>query len=127
MHLPRYQSSKFLTIFMVLSFAAILTAQSGANHAQAEAVLKKAIQNLGGEKYLQVKTQIGRGKFSIIRENAVISFQTFTDVIVFPDKERTEFKGGRADRTNKYGRYRLGLRRRRGIDKGSGRETDREF
>lgn len=61
---------------------------------QAEAILNKAIQNMGGEKYLQVKTQIGRGKFSIIREGAVISFQTFVDVIVFPDKERTEFKGG---------------------------------
>ncbi len=61
---------------------------------QAEAVLKKAIQNMGGEKYLQVRTQVGRGKFSIIREGAVVSFQTFLDVIVFPDKERTEFKGG---------------------------------
>ncbi len=60
----------------------------------AEAVLQKAIQNLGGEKYLNVKTQIGRGKFSVIREGAVISFQSFTDVIVFPDKERTDFKGG---------------------------------
>ena len=61
---------------------------------KAESVLQKAIQNLGGEKYLQVKTQIGRGKFSAMREGAVISFQSFTDVIVFPDKERTEFKGG---------------------------------
>ena len=41
---------------------------------QAEAILKKAIQNLGGNNYLQVKTQIGRGKFSVIREGAVVSF-----------------------------------------------------
>ena len=61
--------------------------------ALAEAVIQKAIQNLGGEKYLNVKTQIGRGKFSVIRDNAVVSFQTFTDVIVYPDKERTDFKG----------------------------------
>ena len=61
---------------------------------QAEAILKKAIQSLGGNNYLQVKTQIGRGKFSVIREGAVVSFQSFTDVIVLPDKERTEFKGG---------------------------------
>lgn len=61
---------------------------------QAEAVIQKAIQNLGGEKYLNVKSQIGRGKFSIIKDNTVISFQTFTDVIVYPDKERTDFKGG---------------------------------
>lgn len=68
----------------------------------AEAIIAKAIQNLGGEKYLQVKTQIGRGTYYLIREDAVIalkqergvaSFQKFVDVLVFPDKERTEFKG----------------------------------
>jgi hypothetical protein len=62
--------------------------------AQAEAILKKAIQNLGGERYLNVKSQIGRGKFSIIKEGIVVSFQTFVDVIVYPDKERTDFKAG---------------------------------
>ncbi|MBX7053795.1 MAG: outer membrane lipoprotein-sorting protein [Pyrinomonadaceae bacterium] len=61
---------------------------------KAEAVIAKAVQNLGGERYLNVKSQIGRGKFSVIKENTVVSFQTFVDVIVFPDKERTEFKGG---------------------------------
>jgi hypothetical protein len=72
-----------------------LTAPSkpgGAEHA--EAVLKMAIQTLGGEKYLNVRSQIGRGKYSIIKDGAVVSFQTFTDVIVYPDKERTDFKGG---------------------------------
>lgn len=59
---------------------------------KAEAIIKKAIQNLGGDRYLQVKTQIGRGKYSLIRDGAVASFQTFVDVIVFPDKERTDFK-----------------------------------
>ena len=61
---------------------------------KAKAILSKAVQNLGGDRYLQVKSQIGRGKFSVIKENTVISFQTFVDVIVFPDKERTDFKGG---------------------------------
>lgn len=32
-----------------------------ADSQKAEAILQKAIQNLGGDKYLQVKTQIGRG------------------------------------------------------------------
>jgi hypothetical protein len=62
--------------------------------AKAEAVLKKAVENLGGEKYLNVQTQVGKGKFSILRDRQVISFQSFIDVIVYPDKERTEFKGG---------------------------------
>lgn len=59
---------------------------------KALSIVTKAIQLLGGDRYLQIKTQIGRGKFSAIRESAVVSFQTFTDVLVFPDKERTDFK-----------------------------------
>ena len=62
--------------------------------ATAEAVLRKAVQNLGGEKYVNVKSQIGRGKYSILKEGIVVSFQTFVDVIVYPDKERTDFKAG---------------------------------
>lgn len=61
---------------------------------QAEAVLQKAIQSLGGDKYAKVPSQIGRGRFSIMKEGVVVSFQSFVDVIVYPDKERTEFKGG---------------------------------
>lgn len=59
---------------------------------KAEAVIAKAVQALGGDRYLQVKSQIGRGKFSVIKEGATVSFQTFVDVVVFPDKERTEFR-----------------------------------
>ncbi len=64
------------------------------NSEQAEAILKKAIEKLGGERYKNVKSQIGKGKFSIMRDGAVVSFQSFIDVISFPDKERTEFRGG---------------------------------
>lgn len=65
---------------------------------KAEAILKRAVQNLGGEKYLQVKSIVGRGKFSQMRDGAVISFQNFVDVLVYPDKERTEFRSS-ASRT----------------------------
>jgi len=60
---------------------------------KAESIVAKAVKLLGGDRYLQIKTQIGRGKFSVIREGTVVSFQTFLDIIAFPDKERTEFKG----------------------------------
>ena len=89
---------KFVIVAAIAAFAAAGTAaQSDAGNGQtekAEAVIAKAVQNLGGERYLNVRSQIGRGKFSVIKENTVVSFQTFVDVIVFPDKERTEFKGG---------------------------------
>ncbi len=65
---------------------------------QADTIIAKAVQILGGDRYLQIKTQIGRGKFSVIKEGVIVSFQSFVDVIVFPDKERTDFKG-RGSRT----------------------------
>ena len=61
---------------------------------KAAAVLARAVQVMGGERYLNVKNQVGRGKFSILRKGGLLSFQSFLDVIVFPWKERTEFKGG---------------------------------
>lgn len=60
---------------------------------QAESIILKTIQVLGGEKYLKVTSKIGKGKFSVVRDGAVVSFQSFTDIIVFPDKERTDFRG----------------------------------
>lgn len=60
---------------------------------KAALILVKAVQQLGGERYLQIRTQIGRGKFSVIKDGSVVLFQKFVDVIVFPDKERTDFRG----------------------------------
>lgn len=84
----------FLITFLVLSCISVFAQAASANKAdeKAEAVVKKAVENLGGERYLQVKSQIGRGKYHILRDGAPVSYQTFVDVIVFPDKERTEFK-----------------------------------
>jgi len=86
-----------LSICLFVSAGIPVKAQDGATgklDGKAEAIVAKAVQSLGGDRYLQVKSQIGRGKYSLFRDNAVISFQSFIDVIVFPDKERTEFKGG---------------------------------
>lgn len=71
-----------------------LDAPAAGDAAKAEAIVAMAIQNLGGDRYLKVSTQIGRGKFSMIKEGTVVSFQTFLDAIALPDRERTEFKGG---------------------------------
>jgi len=82
------------SFFIALLFCSYVLAQTNTADEKAEAILKRAVENLGGEKYLQAKSQIGRGKFSVLRDGATISFQSFVDVIVFPDKERTEFKTG---------------------------------
>lgn len=93
MNLNHQIKLSYKVLLLILCFTVFSPAQTDET-AKAEAVLKKAVENLGGEKYLNVKTQVGKGKFSILRDKAVISFQSFFDVIVYPDKERTEFKGG---------------------------------
>ncbi len=94
-------------LFFLCATCAFLNFSFAQNKSEekAEAILKRAVQNLGGEKYLQVKSIVGRGKFSLIKENTVISFQNFTDVIVYPDKERTEFRSSvsRTAQTNVAG------------------------
>jgi hypothetical protein len=63
---------------------------------EAETIINKAVQKLGGDRYLKVTSQVSRGKFSVIRDGVIVSFQSFIDVIVYPDKERTEFKGSKS-------------------------------
>ncbi len=95
MYFP-HRTRIFICAIGTLLFAlfGIARGQVPSTSSQADSVIQKAIRNLGGEKYLSVKSQIGRGKFSVIKETAVVSFQTFTDIIIFPDRERTDFKGG---------------------------------
>lgn len=89
-HRSPYSVCLLFAFAILLTFSGQATSQSN----EAQVVIDRAVSALGGEKYLSVKSQIGRGKFSIIRDGAIISFQSFVDVIVFPDKGRTEFKGG---------------------------------
>ncbi len=88
--------SQLLTVFALFFAAAAISvsAQAVKTDEKAEAILAKAVQKLGGERYLQVKTIVGSGNFSIFREGQSQITQTFLDIIVFPDKERTEFKTG---------------------------------
>ncbi|MGD9589011.1 MAG: hypothetical protein AB7Q37_01905 [Pyrinomonadaceae bacterium] len=79
---------------LILTAAALISvsAQDAARDDEAEKIIGRAVEFLGGERYLNVTSQFSRGRFSIFKEGAVVSFQSFVDVIVFPDKERTEFK-----------------------------------
>ncbi len=80
---------------VVLAFAFAASGQAPATDKEktAGSVLARAIQTMGGDRYLNVKTQVGKGKYSVIKGDAVVSFQSFIDIFVFPDKERTDFKG----------------------------------
>ena len=59
--------------------------------AKAEAVIEKAINKLGGKTYRDVKTSVGEGRFSLLKSGRIVSFSSFIDVMVFPNKERTDF------------------------------------
>jgi len=91
MKIKNLSLSKPVSLFICLCFLAISGLAQNRDE-KAEAILKKAVQILGGDNYLNVKSQIGRGKFSLMREGVIGSFQSFTDVIVYHNKERTEFK-----------------------------------
>jgi len=78
-----------IVLFVTSVFA---QAPNAKNDEKAEAILSRAIQLLGGDTYLKATSQYGRGKYSQMKEGAIVSFQSFSDIIVYPDKERTEFK-----------------------------------
>jgi hypothetical protein len=90
-----------LPLIFILMFCSFAFAQTKTDE-KAEEILAKAVEKLGGERYLQVKTVVGSGNFSIFRDGQSQITQSFLDVIVFPDKERTEFKmgGARTIQTN---------------------------
>ncbi len=61
---------------------------------KAQQILQRAIQAVGGERYLNVKTLIGHGFFTDYKDGVSGIPLKFVDYIVYPDKERTEFTGG---------------------------------
>lgn len=61
---------------------------------KAPQVVQKAVSAMGGDRYLSVKTVIGRGNFTDYKDGVSGIPLRFVDYIVYPDKERTEFSGG---------------------------------
>jgi hypothetical protein len=64
------------------------------NEDKAATIIQKALQAVGGDRYLSVKTVIGRGFFTDFKDGVSGIPLRFVDYIVYPDKERTEFIGG---------------------------------
>ncbi len=63
---------------------------------RAAQVLQRAIQAVGGDRYLAVRTLIGRGFFTDYKDGVPGIPTKFVDYIAYPDRERTEFTGGGA-------------------------------
>jgi hypothetical protein len=60
---------------------------------KSQQIIDRAVAALGGEKYLNVRTIIGRGFYTTFKDDMSQIPARFLDYIVYPDKERTEFVG----------------------------------
>ncbi|MBV9211174.1 MAG: hypothetical protein JOZ52_11120, partial [Acidobacteria bacterium] len=60
---------------------------------KAEQILQRATEALGGNAYLNVRSITAHGLYTLYKEGKPELPLSFTDYIVLPDKERTEFKG----------------------------------
>src|SRR2546423_14207407 len=70
------------------------TAEELAKENRAEQIVARAVAAMGGDTYLAVRSTIGRGVITPFAKGASQLPLSFTDYLVFPDKERTEFRGG---------------------------------
>ena len=93
-------SYRKITAALVAIFASAFTclaqseAAAAARDEKAEQVIQKAIQALGGDAYLNVKTVVGRGFYTEYHDGVPGVPLRFIDYIAYPDRERTEFTGG---------------------------------
>ena len=93
-------ASRLAIAFLLLTSATASLAQSEkpavANDDRAQQLIERALKTAGGDRYLQVKTVIGRGLFTNFADGISQIPAKFVDYVAYPDKERTEFSGGGA-------------------------------
>jgi hypothetical protein len=93
---PQFLSKVFL-LALVLGITPVSFAQSAqptpTSDDKAEQIVQQAVQAMGGDRYLTVKTAIGRGLFTEFSGGVSQVPVKFVDYISYPDKERTEFSG----------------------------------
>jgi len=80
-----------LAISLVLSQAPA-TAQSSADE-KSQQIIDRAIEAMGGPKYLNIQTVTGKGFYTSYRDGISQIPAKFLDYISYPDRERTEFTG----------------------------------
>ena len=85
-------SLRLFFVLLAVNVSAQTDQRQVSNSKQALDIIERAAALLGGDRYLNVRSQVGKGKFSVIRNGTLVSFQTFVDIIVFPNRERTDFK-----------------------------------
>jgi hypothetical protein len=85
-----------LAVALSISFGVVARGQPVAAKPadeKAEQVIKHAVEALGGGAYLNVRSIVSRGYYTPFTEGVGGLPVTFLDYLVFPDRERTEFRG----------------------------------
>ena len=86
--------SYLVTLLIVLSFCPEHFGQTPLSDEKSEQIIKRGIEAVGGDAYLNIRTVIGKGFFTTYNEGVSQLPTRFLDYISYPDKERTEFTGG---------------------------------
>jgi hypothetical protein len=66
---------------------------------KALAVVARAVEAMGGQAFLGVRTVVSKGYYTEFRDGVSGIPDTFRDYLVLPDRDRTEFKGTRSIQT----------------------------
>jgi hypothetical protein len=83
-----------MILFVILSLLfAQAPAPSQSIDQKSQQVMDRAVEALGGEKYLNIQTIFGKGFFTSYSEGVSQIPSRFVDYISYPDRERTEFVG----------------------------------
>ncbi len=84
-------------LLITLTTQAAVPAQEDKDDGQqkAEALIQKAIRARGGDAYLTVRSIIGEGQYTPYQKGVSTLPQSFTDYIVYPSTERTDFGKGK--------------------------------
>jgi len=97
---PQFFATKFVIAFLFSLSATTALGQPGkptvSDDEKTLQIIQRAVNKMGGDRYLQVKTVTGRGLFTNFVDGISQLPQKFVDYVVYPDKERTEFNGGGA-------------------------------
>jgi hypothetical protein len=82
-----------LLLVLSLIFTQTPAAPTASVDEKSQQIIDHAVEVLGGEKYLNVQTVIGKGFYTSYRDGMSQIPARFLDYIAWPDRERTEFTG----------------------------------
>jgi hypothetical protein len=80
-------------IFLLVLSLLFAQAPSSSVDEKSQQIIDHAIEALGGQRYLNVQTEFGKGFYTTFNEGMSQIPARFLDYVAFPDRERTEFIG----------------------------------